>query len=146
MLLRPCLLVLDQEFAGTISTRKLVLESAKLNVITAYSYKEALAALERFPRLHGIVVTADRSGEAEAFLHLVKKQYPQVKRILTGELPDGDFADVRVESFAPDKLLSALRELFTDAAKSIEKHETELMKDVNDAVPNRPTLSPLSNS
>ncbi len=135
MLLRPCFLVVDQEFAGTISTRKLVLETAKFNVITAYSYKEATAALERFPRLHGVIVTADRMGEAEAFLQLVKARYPEIKRILTGELPDGDSADVRVQSFAPDKLLNALRDLFPAAATSLETRETQLVNEANDAAP-----------
>lgn len=133
MLLRPCFLVVDQEFAGTISTRKLVLETAKFNVVTAYSYKEAAATLERFPGLHGVIVTADRMGEAEAFLKLVKARYPEIKRVLTGELPDGDSADARVQSFAPDKLLTVLRNLFPNATTSLEERESQLEHEANDA-------------
>lgn len=36
-MIRPCFLVIDREFPGSISTRKLVLETAKFNVLTAYS-------------------------------------------------------------------------------------------------------------
>ena len=36
-MIRPCYLVVDREFASSISTRKLFIEAAKLNVITAYS-------------------------------------------------------------------------------------------------------------
>ena len=39
---RPCFIVVDPEHSDSISTRKLVIESAKLNVITAYSAAEAL--------------------------------------------------------------------------------------------------------
>ncbi len=49
-MVRPCFLVIDHEHAGTISTRKLVIESAKLNVLTAFSGEEALAMLKKFPQ------------------------------------------------------------------------------------------------
>ena len=89
MFLRPCFLVVDREFAGSISTRKLVIETAKFNVITAYDYEEGLATLERFPNVDGVVITADRTGDPEAFLKLVRDRYPSVKRVLTGESPEG---------------------------------------------------------
>jgi CheY-like chemotaxis protein len=56
---RPCFLVIDREFAGSISTRKLVIETAKFNVITAYSGHEAVATLKRFPNMDGVVMDAD---------------------------------------------------------------------------------------
>ena len=130
MFLRPCFLVVDREFAGSISTRKLVIETAKFNVITAYNYAEALATLELFPNVHGVVVTADRTGEAEAFLKLVRDRHPEVKRVLTGEAPVGEgLADRRVESFSPDKLLGALRELFPEPSAALLGNEVELQKE-----------------
>jgi hypothetical protein len=39
-MIRPCFLVVDQEHSGSISTRKLVIETAKFNVLTAYSGAE----------------------------------------------------------------------------------------------------------
>jgi CheY-like chemotaxis protein len=53
---RPCFLVIDREFPGSISTRKLVIETAKFNVLTAYSGKEALEVFTRFPAVSGIVL------------------------------------------------------------------------------------------
>ena len=41
-MIRPCFLIVDQEYAGSISTRKLVIETAKLNVLTAYSPARSL--------------------------------------------------------------------------------------------------------
>ncbi len=63
--MRACFLVIDNEYPGNISTRKLLLESAKLNVITAYSADEAVATLKRFPTVDGIVMDAHvRAGHA----------------------------------------------------------------------------------
>ena len=55
-MIRPCFLVIDREFPGSISTRKLVIETAKFNVITAYSGKEAIETFARFPAVSGVVL------------------------------------------------------------------------------------------
>ena len=70
--MRPCFLVVDNEYPGSISTRKLVLESAKLNVITAYSPEEALNTLSRFPNVDGIVIDTQLQGRscAEIVAHI----------------------------------------------------------------------------
>lgn len=127
MFLRPCFLVVDYEFAGSISTRKLVLETAKFNVITAYSYPEARATLERFPNLQGIVVSAHADGKAEALLQYVEASHPAVKRILTGR-KSGLNADVDlyVENYSPDALLKGLRTLFPDDAATADAIEQKL--------------------
>src|SRR5271167_4053263 len=57
-MIRPCFLVVDREFPGSISTRKLVIETAKFNVLTAYSGAEALEMMQRFPALSGAVLDA----------------------------------------------------------------------------------------
>ena len=58
MQLRPCFLVIDSEHASSISTRKLVLETAKYNVINAYSCEEADAMIQRFPHVSAVVINA----------------------------------------------------------------------------------------
>ena len=60
--MRPCFLVVDNEYPGSISTRKLVIESAKLNVITAYSAEEAIETLNRFPNVDGVVMDTQLQG------------------------------------------------------------------------------------
>ncbi len=60
-MVRPCFLVIDREYASSISTRKLVIETAKLNVITAYSSAEAIETLRRFPAVDGVVMDASLS-------------------------------------------------------------------------------------
>src|SRR6202012_3695660 len=59
---RPCFLVIDHEFPDSISTRKLVLETAKYNVITAYSGNEAIEAFRLFPSVSGIVMNEAVTG------------------------------------------------------------------------------------
>ncbi len=132
MFLRPCFLIIDNEFAGSISTRKLVIETAKYNVITAYSYAEAILTLERFPRVHATVLTADRAGHADAFLQHVRKAYPEIKRVVTGETLSSDLADRHVESYSPERLLQTLRELFPQSSTVLVEHEVKLEQEASD--------------
>ena len=57
-MIRPCFLVVDQEHSGSISTRKLVIETAKFNVITAYTGAEAIQTLNKFPAIDAVVLDA----------------------------------------------------------------------------------------
>lgn len=128
MLIRPCFLVIDHDFAGSISTRKLVIETAKFNVITVYSCEEASATLERFPRVHAVVCNATMGEhDCSGFLQKLRGQYPHIKLVAVGmhhtqHIP----ADRTVESFSPDKLLSVLRELFPEQADAVQQSEDEL--------------------
>jgi hypothetical protein len=130
LFLRPCFLVVDREFAGSISSRKLVIETAKFNVVTAYSYDEGLATLERLPGLDGVVVTSDTRGLAASFLRTVRSKYPAMKLVMTGDAIGDDVpCDRCVEGFAPDKLLKALRELFPEDAAEVEHIEEKLERE-----------------
>ena len=60
--IRPCFLVIDKQFPASISTRKLVIETAMLNVLTAYSAEEAVAMLTRFPKVDGVVMDTEVRG------------------------------------------------------------------------------------
>src|ERR1700679_1601523 len=76
---RPCFLVVDREFSANISTRKLIIETAKFNVITAYSGAEALESVERFPALDGIVLDAGlRDRPAEDVVRQLKEAHPEI--------------------------------------------------------------------
>ena len=56
-MIRPCYLVVDREFSANISTRKLIIETAKFNVITAYSGVEALDQSPASPPLMALFST-----------------------------------------------------------------------------------------
>jgi CheY-like chemotaxis protein len=126
---RPCFLVIDREFPGSISTRKLVLETAKFNVITAYSGREALDILNRFPAVDGIVMDGEMEDvSAEELCQFFRKTASHVPIIVIS--PPGGPAcsdvDFRVDSFQPGKLLDTLRGLKPKETEEIQKHDEEL--------------------
>jgi DNA-binding NtrC family response regulator len=131
-MLRPCFLVVDREFPGSISTRKLVIETAKFNVLTAYSAEEAMELLDRFPTVSGVVIDDGIEGVAtEALIVEMKlrhKNLPVVVVAAPGErLCRG--ADFQVASFEPEKLLETLRSIMPREAEEIEKNNERLSRE-----------------
>ena len=108
-MLRPCFLVVDREQFASISTRKLVIETAKFNVITAYSSAEAVEALSKFPGVDGAVVDAGMKdmpcGELVAQL---KQRKPELIVVTVGRY-ECSGADHHLESFEPADLLRLLK-------------------------------------
>jgi CheY-like chemotaxis protein len=126
MMIRPCFLVLDNQYPGSISARKLVIETAQLNVITAYSAKEALALLARFPDVNGIVFDTDTPGmpckEFIRRLRAIRSDVPLVSVSPSGhDRCDGE--QYHVSSYDPQALLSQLRHI-CDMAQAIKENET----------------------
>jgi CheY-like chemotaxis protein len=125
---RPCFVVLDIDFPGSISARKLVIESAKLNVITAYSQKEAIETLARFPGVDGVVVNAQMEGRLSCRqvieeLRKVHSGIPIITVSSSGHDPcDGE--EFHVSSFDPRQLLTVLEKVCPQTAGEIE-HEDE---------------------
>jgi DNA-binding NtrC family response regulator len=128
-MVRPCFLVIDKEFPSSISSRKLVIETAKFNVVTAYSGQEALETLEAFPAVHGVVMDSevrDMSGEAlVSGLKKLKVGIPVIAICGPGQSPCPN-ADYELDSFDPKKLLELLASLMPKEAKAIEKNEEKL--------------------
>ena len=128
-MVRPCFLVIDREFAGSISTRKLVIETAKFNVITAYSSREAIATLTAYPAVDGAVLDAGMPDVAcsdlIAALKLIKPTLPiVVVSALDATICEG--ADHRVESFDPANLLAILKKLQPEKSAKIESRNEQL--------------------
>jgi len=128
-MLRPCFLVIDREFPGSISTRKLVIETAKFNVITAYSLNEAVETLEAFPAINGVVLDADTSEvPCDELIAKLRRLKPEL-RVVAISGPRGVMcpgADHHLESFDPRELLNLLRTMQPDEVKAIEKQEERL--------------------
>ncbi len=128
-MVRPCFLVIDREFPGSISTRKLVIETAKFNVLTAYSAQEALDTLRHFPALAGAVVDADILGiPCETLINGLRAIKPALPVIVISGPADRDCAnaDYQVESFDPRRLLETLQKLKPVEVAEIERNEERL--------------------
>jgi DNA-binding response OmpR family regulator len=129
---RPCFLVIDREFPGSISTRKLVIETAKFNVLTAYSGKEALEIFKRFPAVNGIVLDGGLDDVSCSDVALEIKQLQPKTPIIVIVAPGFNScpeADYQLESFEPAKLLEILRGLKPEASAEIEKRNEELSRE-----------------
>jgi len=128
-MIRPCYLVIDRESSSGISTRKLIIETAKLNVITAYSSKEAIATLKKYPNIDGVVLDAGMEDmPTEKLIAALKELNPSITVILVStprHTPCPD-ADHNVESFDPRKLLALLEKLQPEAVAAIEKRNEDL--------------------
>jgi CheY-like chemotaxis protein len=129
---RPCFLVIDREFPGSISTRKLVIETAKFNVLTAYTGREALEVFNRFPAVSGVVLDGGLDDvPCEEVVRQIKSTQPKIPIIVIAApgfagCPDADF---HLESFDPAKLLEILRGLKPKASAEIEKRNEELSRE-----------------
>jgi CheY-like chemotaxis protein len=131
-MVRPCFLVIDREFPGSISTRKLVIETAKFNVITSYSAQEALETLKTFPAMHGVVLDSEVAGmPCESLVNGLKSINATIPIIAVcgpGDHPCTN-ADYQLESFEPRVLLELLRKLLLAQTSAIEKREEELHRE-----------------
>jgi DNA-binding NtrC family response regulator len=128
---RPCFLVVDREYSGSISTRKLVIETAKLNVITAYSGDEALETMERFPKINGVVIDAGiKDVSCEELVKDLRKLNATIPLIIINtpgshHCPGATFY---LDSFEPAKLLELLKTMTPAESAAIELRNEHLSK------------------
>jgi DNA-binding response OmpR family regulator len=131
-MVRPCFLVVDLEHASSISTRKLVIETAKFNVITAYSAREALDTSVAFPAINGVVLDATvKDLSCTQVIRQLKAARPDLPIIIVRG-PEGhacEGADHYLDSFEPARLLNLLRSLQPQAADAIEHRNEELARE-----------------
>jgi CheY-like chemotaxis protein len=113
------MLIAEPEPAHALSTRKLVLETAKLNVITAHSGSETLEFLPKFPNVDVVIVHSEmRDVSAELLFGKLKEMDSEKPTILlmSGVERSRKDADHILPSDEPEQLLHLLRQLFGDPA------------------------------
>ncbi|MGB8888197.1 MAG: hypothetical protein WCC87_15800 [Candidatus Korobacteraceae bacterium] len=111
---RLAFLVVEAEPGQGLSTRKLLLESAKHNVVTAYSPEEGIRMFHRFPKVD--VVAVDGSfGEAacQKMTTGLKNRHPDIRIVafVPSENARCGWADETVSSHDPAALLKLLQEM-----------------------------------
>ena len=128
-MIRPCILVLDPEAPGSISTRKLVIETAKFNVLSTYSGAELLETLRRFPNVDAAVLNVAGPSldqlTCEEISRRIAELSPKLPVIVTSssgmEVCGPNQTGVR--SFDPGSLLETLRQMFPVATAQISDQE-----------------------
>jgi hypothetical protein len=113
---RPAFLIAEPEPTHALSARKLVVETAKFNVVTAHTSGETLEALQKFPNVDAIIVHSELSGKAADIFAKVKQVDSQKPTILlmSGVQRSREGADHILPSDEPETLVQLLRELFGD--------------------------------
>jgi DNA-binding response OmpR family regulator len=122
--MRPTLIVAEPEPHEALSVRKLLLETAKFNVLTAHSTDEAIEVVQSFPNVSAIVAVDDNNIDCEIVTATAKERSAQLPVIAlsarSGYRCVG--ADHHVSSHEPEQLLKIVRGLLGDprAAETVE--------------------------
>jgi CheY-like chemotaxis protein len=114
---RPTLLVAEPEPIQALSTRKLMLESAKFNVLTAHTGGEFLELVKRFPQVDCAIVHSQINDlPCAVLLKWARDLNPRVTTVFLASTPGAacQGADHVVSSHQPDALLKIVRETFGD--------------------------------
>ena len=114
---RPTILVAEPEHAEGLSTRKLVLETAKFNVLTAHSGEEAQHLLDVFPNVDAVVVHSSVPGlSCNKVVEYVRQKMPQMYVVFLATTDGARCKGVNsvLSSHAPHALLEDMREQFGD--------------------------------
>jgi len=112
--MRPIFLVIDPPDPESLSTRKLVLESAMFNVLTANSMKEGLELVTLMP-VHAMIVHERAFGKASAeeIIKALKEKRPETPVVVLSPNPSPiDGADCALSSHDPIELVRTLRQMF----------------------------------
>ena len=115
---RPTLIVAEPEPSEALSIRKLVLETAKFNVLKAHSTQEAIDIFKQFPVISTAVLVGgdhiDCETVASTIKHARKVPVIYLHAHIGGRCPNADHA---LSSHEPEKLVDLLRSLLGDPRK-----------------------------
>jgi hypothetical protein len=103
-------LMMEEEHPEGLSARKLVVETAKHNVLTAYSANDGIDLLGRFPNVNVVLVHARVLDQRPTMLAEIKALAPKAPIILAS--PGGEQfrpeATYLVDSHQPHQLITLL--------------------------------------
>lgn len=116
---RPTLLVAEPEPLQALSTRKLVLETGKFNVLTAHSSAEAMDLFRLFPNVDGAILVGQDKIDCDGVAAKIKAVNEEIPIIYLHPNIAGHCtgADHRLSSHEPEALLQLVRSLFGDPRK-----------------------------
>ena len=99
--------------------RKLVVETAKFNVLTAHSAEEGRELLKLFPQVDALVIVADMK-DCEETVRAAKSSTPPKPVIVLSANRNYrcDHAEHHISSHEPEELVNLLRSLYGDPRKA----------------------------
>ena len=104
------ILMIESEQPEGLSARKLVAETAKHNVLTAYTPDDGIGLLQRFPNVDVILVHGPLIEQNPGILESVREMAPEIPIVLAA--PFGNMssphANYVVDSHHPEDLLFLL--------------------------------------
>jgi hypothetical protein len=115
---RLVVLMVEVEQPEGLSARKLILETARHNVITAYDCKAAVELLRRFPNVDLAVVHTELENEAfESTVHSLKSERRDLPIIAITPYSDRGLPEIdyTLSSHDPQALLALLAQRFEAA-------------------------------
>jgi response regulator RpfG family c-di-GMP phosphodiesterase len=115
-MVRPTFIIAEPEADQALSARKLVIETAKFNVITAHSPKEFLELTKLFPNVDAVIMhTRLEDRRSQELVRSVRRLLPEKKLIaISPSRAEVSEVDYEVDSHDPQELVNLLRELFGD--------------------------------
>ncbi|HWR13209.1 MAG TPA: hypothetical protein VN577_00160 [Terriglobales bacterium] len=113
---RPTILVAEREPFQALSARKLVLETAKFNVITAHSTQEGLDLFAQFPKVSMVVMVQDEKIDCERIARTIREASPKAPIVALSPSVGArcDWADTTLSSHDPEALVNFARSLLGD--------------------------------
>ncbi len=101
--------MIEMEQPEGLSARKLIVETAKHNVLTAYSAEDGLGLLQRFPSIDAVLIHA-LVESCEQVLASVRQHSPAMPIIVASPVPDQFYPEATyvVPSHEPAALLLLL--------------------------------------
>jgi CheY-like chemotaxis protein len=116
---RPTILVAESEALQALSVRKLVLESAKYNVLTAHTTDEAIDIFHLFPNINVAVLVMDGVIDCELVARSIKQVTSKIPIVATSAriAQKCENADHILGSHEPETLITLMRTLVGDPVK-----------------------------
>jgi CheY-like chemotaxis protein len=121
-IVRLVVLMVEVEQPEGISSRKLILETARHNVLTAYSGDDAVNLLQSFPNVDLAIIHTELAGEDfDTTVRRLKEVRPDLYIVAISPLDSGKLEGVNtvLSSYDPQELLEFLAKQF-EAATSDE--------------------------
>ena len=109
---RLSFLIVEAEPSQGLSTRKLLIESAKHNVLTAYSSEEGIEMFKRFPNVDSVVIDGELKGNAR-LARQIKEVNPGIRIVCLASRigAKAEWADTTANPHDPAALLKMLQEM-----------------------------------